>query len=365
MVQKRTVRNQQDSSRRGRQQPAGSVSQMAAKDVTLTAGEDRLAHLRPIADAFNAAIAQCVQDADPEAVHRTRTGSRRVQATVEAILRENGAAGNALRQPARAWLRQLKRIRRDAGPVRDLDVHRKLLESWIGEGAATQDPAIVNRSPVPPATKRAGGGTSLLRNQAEKLDTWLKEERNRLGRGMQKRIGNRQQALTNRQSEFFAVNGRVHQGRLQALRPADAVALDDFMRAVDAMPVLHAENLHDFRKATKKARYVAESGAEDTASDVAKALKRVQDAIGVWHDWLCLAAEAKAALGQNAPELAESIDQEVERQFAMALKTTQSMRGRLAGEWLAGRGSKGHHRQPAKRPAVGVEIGNSRSASNF
>ena len=44
-------------------------------------------------------------------------------------------------------------------------------------------------------------------------------------------------------------------------RPADAVALEDFVRAADAMPVLDAENLHDFRKATKKARYVAESAA--------------------------------------------------------------------------------------------------------
>ncbi len=68
----------------------------------------------------------------------------------------------------------------------------------------------------------------------------------------------------------------------------------------DAMPLLDAENLHDFRKATKKARYVAESGArERNSSSVAKALKRIQDAIGDWHDWLCLAEEAKTALGQD------------------------------------------------------------------
>ncbi len=85
------------------------------------------------------------------------------------------------------------------------------------------------------------------------------------------------------------------------------------MRASDAMPLLHAENLHDFRKATKKARYVAESGgAERSSSSVAKALKRIQDAIGDWHDWLCLAKEAKAALGQDAPELTASFEHEVD-----------------------------------------------------
>ena len=33
--------------------------------------------------------AQCVEDADPDAVHRVRTGSRRLQAMLEAMLREN------------------------------------------------------------------------------------------------------------------------------------------------------------------------------------------------------------------------------------------------------------------------------------
>ena len=46
-----------------------------------------------LADAFNAAVAQCAQDADPDAVHRVRTGSRRLQAMLEATLRETPGAG--------------------------------------------------------------------------------------------------------------------------------------------------------------------------------------------------------------------------------------------------------------------------------
>ena len=38
------------------------------------------------------------------------------------------------------------------------------------------------------------------------------------------------------------------------------LALEDFLRLVDEMPVLEADNLHDFRKGAKKARYVAEAG---------------------------------------------------------------------------------------------------------
>ena len=72
------------------------------------------------AEAFNAAVTQCVEDAAPEAVHGLRTGSRRLQATLEAMLREEAAA--SLQQAAKGWLRQLKQVRRAAGTVRDLDV---------------------------------------------------------------------------------------------------------------------------------------------------------------------------------------------------------------------------------------------------
>jgi CHAD domain-containing protein len=172
--------------------------------------------------------------------------------------------------------------------------------------------------------------------QAEVLDAWLKGERKHLAQGMQKQIRKRQHRLAKGQYEFFSAMTRVPLARAKAPRSADGVALEDFVRACDAMPLLHVENLHDFRKATKKARYVAEMGAEgQRQSGVAKALKRVQDAIGEWHDWLCLGEEAKAALGQDAPELTAAFRGEIERHFAAALETTQSIRGRLLGEWMA------------------------------
>ena len=120
------------------------------------------AQLAATAEAFHAAVDQCVQDADPDAVHRVRTGSRRLQAMLEATLREN--AGSALQQTAKAWLRPLKQIRRAAGEVRDLDVHRKLLESWASK-----------ESPIPEAAS-----ASRLHEQAQVLDTWLKGERKHL-----------------------------------------------------------------------------------------------------------------------------------------------------------------------------------------
>jgi CHAD domain-containing protein len=310
---------------------------------------DPLAHLLPVADAFNAAVGQCIENADPEAVHRVRTGSRRLQAMLEATLREAGPTAHALERPARAWLRELKQIRRAAGAVRDLDVQRKLLENWVGEQIPKQDAATSSSETRPPEMQAE-------MKQAEMLDAWLKGERKHLAQGMQKQISKRQQGLAKRQGALFTAITRVPLGRSVAPRSADAVALEEFVRASDAMPLLHAENLHDFRKATKKARYVAEVGAEGN-SGVAKALKRVQDAIGEWHDWVCLGEEAKAALGQDAPELTAAFTREIERHFAAAVKTTQSMRGRLLGEWMAAK-------SPGKQPPAAVAPGDRRPASN-
>jgi len=323
MAQKSVVTKQQDTSRTG-----------------ASAVQDPRAHLTALADAFNAAVAQCVEDADSDAVHRVRTGSRRLQAMLEAMLREN--ATFALDHPARPWLRQLKQIRRAAGPVRDLDVHRKLLEDLVGKGAAPDS------------------DTNPLHKPAAMLDDWLKSERKHLARGMQKEIRKRQHGLAERQTAVLNAIGSVPLESVRTGRSADAVALEDFVRAVDAMPLLDAENLHDFRKATKKARYVAESAAEKGPySSVAKALKRVQDAIGEWHDWLCLFEEAGTALGKDAPDLSAHMEREVERHFAAAMKTTETMRARLSGEWMS------LSKPPGKRPVASVTIRDRGLASGF
>jgi CHAD domain-containing protein len=242
-------------------------------------------------------------------------------------------------RPARAMLRPLKQIRRAAGPVRDLDVHRKLLENWLREQQ--------------PDSSAQDNDANVLRAQAEKLDTWLKGERKQLAHGMQKQIRKRLQGLPQLRSTLWTAMAQISPGTHRATRGADAVALEDFVRAADAMPQLDAQNLHDFRKATKKARYVAESGVQGQShSGVAKALKRIQDAIGEWHDWLCLAEEAKTALGEDAPELRAALEREVEHLFTAAMDTILNLRGRLVGEWTA------MNPPSRKRPTAAVAINN-------
>ncbi len=307
--------------------------------------QDPLAQINSLADALNTAAGECIQSADPDAVHRVRTFSRRLQATLEAILRERGSVTEAIDRPAAAWLRRLKQIRRAAGPVRDLDVQRKLLQNWIEK-----------RLPKDGGTGGQGepdGDARRLHKEAQKLDAWLSAERKHLAREMQKKIRKRHHELAEEQSAFFAAVALELRGSPRVSRPADVVALEDFVRAADAMPLLDEENLHDFRKATKKARYVAEAGAHGQKNCmVAKALKRVQDAIGDWHDWMGLTRETKAALGEDSTELSACFERDLERHFVAAMKTTQNMRGQLLGEWMAS-----HKRQVQsfpKRSPVGI-----------
>ena len=119
------------------------------------------------------------------------------------------------------------------------------------------------------------------------------------------------------------------------------------------MQVLDAGNLHDFRKGAKKARYMAELAAQgdEHAEAVGKALKKLQDEIGDWHDWLVLAEEANGALGIDGLELIALLEGERERHFAGRDEDRSEMRGRLMGEWLAAVASVRRRAPAVRRPA--------------
>jgi CHAD domain-containing protein len=119
---------------------------------------------------------------------------------------------------------------------------------------------------------------------------------------------------------------------------------------MDAMPLLDKENLHDFRKGAKKARYVAESDDEDAAAQaLAKAVKRVQDAIGEWHDWVVVTEEAHEALGQDGTVLRAELAARAQHAYEHAMRVTTTMGRRFVGEWRALRPTRQRPRRAASR----------------
>ena len=319
-----------------------------------------LEDIRRLARALRGNLAKCVGDPDVDAVHDTRTGTRRLQATLENVVRETpeGASGDAVRNAAKALMRQLKRIRRAAGAVRDLDVHRKLVEKLTerelkqaGPGETPEGgkpaPEEPNLLEMPEAQLRTGG----ISRQADDLDAWLKHQRNAQAERLRTLAPELLAKLDKRSADLE--EAMVQHRQRRRTRPPAVLALDSFARLATEMQLLDAMNLHDFRKGAKKARYVAELAAQTDveAGAVGKTLKKLQDEIGDWHDWLVLADEAHAALDSaEAAELIGKVEEEREQHYVAAMKMASKLRGRLMGEWLA-TGRARHGRRTARRPA--------------
>lgn len=315
--------------------------------------------VRRLAEKVRENLQKCAHDPDVDAVHDTRTGTRRLQATLEDRVRKlpDGDHAEPVRAAATELLRQMKKIRRAAGPVRDLDVHRRLLEKLmeraLDPGAERQDAnAATEAQGVPPEPARldgletaAGRRMTGVEQQADDLDAWLKHKRNRLAQDLQDQAGGMLAKLEKRLEDFEAAL-RVRRGRAARKKPPGVVALDSFARLATEMQLLDAGNLHDFRKGAKKARYVAELAAQGDAhaQQVGATLKKLQDEIGDWHDWMVLAEEAHTALGDGAAELLALLEARREKHFVCAMKTVAKLRGRLMGEWLATKAASGLQR---------------------
>lgn len=315
----------------------------AGDSATKMRGE--LGKIQKLAAPLRENLAQCADDPDVDPVHDTRTGTRRLQATLEELVRATPESDSAVRAAAAALMRQLKKIRRAAAPVRDLDVHRKLLDKLVKrslgqetkreQGSSDSTLPLIPNEPDLLERPEAGLRTTGLEQQADDLDAWLKHRRNQDARQLQRQAPALLTRFDKRLDSLAAVL-RAASSRRTA-KPAGVVALDSFARLASEMQLLDASNLHDFRKGAKKARYVAELAAQGDkhADAVAKTLKKLQDEIGDWHDWLVLAEEAHAALGDGATELTSLLESEREKHFVAAMKTAAKLRGRLMGEWLA------------------------------
>ena len=212
-------------------------------------------------------ISRLSSGAKPEAVHQLRTTIRRVETLLATTLPTLGRKEQKL-------LKQLDRLRRRAGKVRDLDVQIQALGSLRLE-SITRDRARVMAFLEKARAKR---GSKLLRAFQNEVDG-----------GLQRRL-KRTAARLQREFPKPAQPGSDEQHFLVA-------ALDKFAALVKQHPALSEGNLHDFRMGCKRVRYLAEMAGEGPGvAAVMEPLRRIQDAIGVWHDWLTLTATAESVL---------------------------------------------------------------------
>jgi len=198
----------------------------------------------------------------PVTVHRFRTSGRRVEALLYALVPHPTRNDRKL-------LELLARLRKKAGRVRDLDVQIAAVRNLKIPQEPQDKSALIHEL----TEERVGREKKLAR--AFDKDT-LRELRRRLKKAALEEIPGTANPL------------------VIAMRQLEALARD---RAP-----LTEKTLHRYRVVGKRARYLAELAADSPESGrIIELLKRMQDVLGDWHDWLKLTEKAEALLG-TVPE---------------------------------------------------------------
>jgi CHAD domain-containing protein len=219
---------------------------------------------------LKAALADCLTKASPKPVHKLRSSTRRIEATLELLA---AVSTNVhIDRKSKPLRKALRKLRRAAGAVRDLDVHRELLK------------------------------TCNKNDDTRHLDQELSAARVRAARKLVQVLEENQKKARQSLDDFEA-----------ALQPALNLELSGkelmhltrswFAISAGNLDPGHDEQLHSIRKAGKTARYIAETGAEASkaAAALAARFERAQQILGAWHDYLLLFDEARTSLSKQSP----------------------------------------------------------------
>ncbi|MCI0355516.1 MAG: CHAD domain-containing protein [Acidobacteria bacterium] len=271
----------------------------------------------------------------PEAVHQLRTTTRRVEALLETL------SSDADRNQRRL-ARSLKRVRRRAGRIRDLDVHQAALRSLKIGRDSTRKQQLMNQL----AERRSRQERKLLK----RLDAAsIGDLRKRLRRAAQQVL---RPANGRRRAKAAATNP---DHRPRPVEEPLAQALRLFAKLARETGPLTDANLHQFRTRCKRVRYVAEMGGDTREiQNVVKEFKRLQDAVGIWHDWLTLTRTADQLFaGASDSALLNALQNITRAKFVEALRTASDVKRNLLAI-----------RVPVPRPARARKLPKPRAASH-
>lgn len=228
----------------------------------------------------------------PERVHHIRTTTRRVEALLETLLGKSTAPHKLMKR--------LRRLRKRAGKVRDMDVQMAALRT-----------VKIGREP-----ERKVHLMQYLSDRRLKFQDRMVEELDAdASRKLRKQLSKAKDALfpativstpvveadpTAKRKPKFA-DAATLSAKLDPL----GMSLRRFAAVVRAFPDFSENNLHDFRTECKRVRYTAEMAtADDEARLVLDLLKEMQDQVGDWHDWQVLTSEAAQLFADPGPESA-------------------------------------------------------------
>ena len=263
-----------------------------------------------------ALLEKMTDQADPDDVHKLRTTVRRVEVRL------------AHCPPKVA--KSLRSLRKQAGNVRDIDVHLELLKASLFTAPAPVGKAFSVRDQLRSAlkSKRTRHEDSLLRLVADAAP--LLESK------LPKVV--RQSAVP--KPDAYTASQRTAEARQR------------FLQWTRSIPEAGAQ-LHRLRIDAKKLRYSLEPlSAFADAAEMADRLKQVQDAIGSWHDWATLLELACRELDSpNSEPAYAALEARVTREFNKAHRTAERVRQRMESAIPAAPASRGNSSQNMLRKA--------------
>jgi CHAD domain-containing protein len=245
-------------------------------------------------------------------VHALRVVTLRLQAEVEQNLAEELLAGVEGKAISR-FRRQAEKLRKALGPVRELDV-------WMDALEGLRTSLSQNAGYVPRST-----GDAIL--GIERLEERLKRKRRGSAKKLMAEIEKRGTDLVAASEEVEAALPEYVGGEGKGMAQEIAAR---FREMSGEFSHLDAENLHEFRKGIRTVRYLAEAHAAGDAmcAQIAAQMKKMQAAIGEWHDWEALAREVRDRGAKDAA-LGELLDTVTAESYEAAIAVVDGIRSRL------------------------------------
>jgi len=280
-----------------------------AEGAASTTMRDRLAAWREL-------LGLCGRKATRKQVHALRVITLRLLAELERDLADLPRASHQA-QAILQFGKQAEKLRRELGPVRELDV-------WIGKLRGQRASLNETGDYVPRSMHDWIDGI-------DRLEARLKKKR---GNAEKKLVA----AIKERGGHLVAASEEVDGALSEYVfgdEPGIAEELAARFGAVRAeFSTFDEENLHEFRKRIKTVRYLAEihADADRACAHIATQMKKVQSAIGEWHDWQELGREAFHGRHAKNKSLAELLHTVTAESFEAALSTVHTVSARMQGE---------------------------------
>ncbi|MGH9512820.1 MAG: CHAD domain-containing protein [Terriglobales bacterium] len=267
-------------------------------------------HCRVVFRKLSRELAKITKHTGPEAVHKFRTGTRRVETVIEELVPDPDRS-------TRKLLKTLHRLRKKAGKVRDLDVQIASLRNLKITRDGLQKSQLLRTL----AAERA--------RKENKLFAVLDKDSIR---GLRKRL--------KRSCDTLEI--------AEGMEPL-VLALRTLSEVVSDRSPLTQKLVHRYRIAGKRARYLIEIAEEDKESEATiEKLKKLQDIVGEWHDWLTLTQRAEDAFGgvkQSA--LVAALRNLTRAKFRESVDAIVQIRPILSGERIGLRPAPAASRKPS------------------